>query len=418
MQQSNDVPTYIRDRKALECVRTVMSLAGESTPLEGPAISEAMGFLQDDGALLYDVGGDCLMPVRDGAAFRVCSVQSDQYSHVISEPVLNRVASLVSGELRVAQFIPYRPGDFANLTRGDSGPPGRVPDWECGRQELFSVFIGKASTRGFSCGNCDGPVFRPLEHPSEFGGGPAFSLDAFQGRSCFVDPGAGVGSDLFLYQLSLLSYRAVLGGASWLRGCLRSVENAVAQREASMSGRRRREMLSRLDVVPQAMDPLLAFKSKLDPRFAVGSGPGMVHLVCEGFSGLPFASCGVESMDRRFWLDGVCPFYTRTFYPDESGSGRGHLVLSCLEESWPSLERKMEQDASRAGFSLSGRGEGSSALVELCSRDPFFFCNPDKFHDFDRDHHRVANLLRESLWVNRIRDYHERIVSVGACQCK
>ena len=229
----------------------------------------------------------CLIPRNDGNGLAAVDCTRDtQLSHTVQEAVLRRIAS---GETpSVITFVPIDSPMLANAGKDEDGGLWGTFPWDLHSLPLKREPIRSASTRHFSCNQCDSATFREIEHT------PIIWPDWPEVR--VINELEPYGQDpLFCHQMFLLAYRCLIKEICLARGSMTSSMHRLENEEMDFRERTRTEELYRSQKA--LVEQHLRHKTKYDRRLTGIASLPMIHHIVPVNPAFPIASVSAPGLD-------------------------------------------------------------------------------------------------------------------------
>lgn len=343
-----------------------------------------------------DKDGNCLMPKENQGTIRLCWSDKVQMSHVISEPVLKRIASPTNppGRLEVLEQSALVKNHIAQATKGH--PKGMFGDkrpWQIGRVPPQKRNVSVASCRGFSCNPCDAKTFRNLESQK-------VEFPEPNGVAQIHDEGNHQNNPLLHDQLFLLSYRAVTASISELRGSTKAMEIAATPQKDPFEHRRLLQLERALELRRITATRLEPIKTLMDYRVAQIHQIPMVHYLVPITLPVPTTGCHVVMTPES-------TYYTETIYPEDGNGGQTWIILSCLEKDFFKIHQYMMEHAQWTIHSNNEAIRATNLFITVATQYHFGYFQPEGYQEFCKNYPDLAEYIEETQARLLVDTWHE-----------
>ena len=370
--------------------------------ITGEAIAETYRTMREvDNRIRERTPSQCLIPRDDGNGLAVVDcVRDTQLSHTIQEAVLKRIASGKTPS--VITFVPIDSQKLANAGKDKDGNLWGTLPWDLSSLRLEWEPIHTASTRHFSCNQCDSATFRPIEHsPIAWPDWP---------EPLFINELETAGQDqLFCHQMFLLAYRCLIKEICFARGSMASSLHRLENEDMEARDRTHTEALYRDQKT--LLEQQLRHKSKYDRRLTGIASLPMIHHIVPVNPAFPMASLSAPGLDAPHHLK----FASITVYPehsatDQSADGLQHWMAVSTEAQYAWSTRSWLDLATQLALETFVSPELSTrwtvSHIGLSSFESVFG-QPDGYIDFRERQPEAAQAI-ERMMIERIRDTRQR----------
>ena len=297
-----------------------------SSKITGEEIGETYRTMRDvDNRIRERTPSQCLIPRNDGNGRAVVDCTRDtQLSHTIQEAVLRRIASGKTPS--VITFAPIDSQMLANAGKDEDGSLWGTLPWDLPSLPLKCEPVGTASTRHFSCNQCDSATFRQIEHTPIAWPEPPDLLVIDERETQGQDP-------LLCHQMFLLAYRCRIKEICFARGSMASTLHQLENEEMEARDRARTQGLYRYQ--KNLLERQLRHKTKYDRRLTGIAPLPMLHLIVPVNPAFPMASVSAPGLDAPKYLK----LASVTVYPerratDQSADGFQHWMVVSTEAQY------------------------------------------------------------------------------------
>lgn len=371
----------------------------ELTPEE---ISQTFDVLNQEVNSFLDKDGNCLMPKEIHGTIKLCWCGKVQQSHVISRPVLERIASPGNppSRLEVLEQTAVVRDHIAQATKlHPNGKFGDKRPWQIGRIPPQKQSVSVASCRGFSCNPCDAKIFRVLEHqkvdfPHTTHVVTIHDEDKPQNNPTLDD------------QLFLISYRAITGSISELRGTIKAMEIGASPQKDPSERRRILQLERAIQLRKTSAVGLEPLKALMDYRVAKLHQVPMIHYLVPVKLPIPTAGCHVT-------LTPESAYYTETVYPEDGNKTQTWLILSCLEKDFFRIHQYMMGHAQWALQSNADEARANDLFVAIATKYNFGYFQPEGYQVFQENYPNHAEHIEETQVRLLIDTWHEFLFGTG-----
>lgn len=369
--------------------------------LAGEAIAGAYQTMRDvDNRIRERTPSQCLIPRNDGNGRAVVDcTQHTQLSHTIQEPVLSRIASGKTPS--VITFAPIDSQMLANAGKDEDGSLWGTLPWDLPSLPLKCEPVGTASTRHFSCNQCDSATFRQIEHtPIAWPDWPAVRV---------INELEPQGEDpLFCHQMFLLAYRCLIKEICFARGAIATTLHRLENEEMEAGDRARAEGFCRDQRA--LLDQHLRHKTKYDRRLTGIAPLPMLHHIVPVNPAFAMASVSAPGLDATKYLK----FASVTVYPERGATaqsvGLRHWMVVSTEAQYAWSTKSWLDTATWHALDSFNSPELSTGWTLFHIHNAGFesvFGQPDGYMDFRERHPEAAQAI-ERLMIERIRGTRER----------
>ena len=343
----------------------------------------------------------CLIPRNDGNGLAAVDCTRDtQLSHTIQEAVLRRIAS---GETpSVITFVPIDSPMLANAGKDEDGGLWGTFPWDLHSLPLKREPIRSASTRHFSCNQCDSTTFRQIERTP-------IAWPKWR-EVLFINELETDGHDpLFAHQMFLLAYRCLIKEISLARGSMASTLHRLENEDMDPQERGRTKQLYRQQHT--LLDMHLDQKTRFDGRLTGVASLPMIHHIVPVNPAFPMASVGAVGVDAETYLK----FASITVYPvshatDQSATEFQHWLVVSTEarharsmQSWLAIATHHALDS----FTSPQLSTGWTVFHIHNSGFESVFGQPDGYMDF-RERQPDAAQAIERMMIDRMQGARQR----------
>lgn len=323
-----------------------------------------------------------------------------QLGHTIQEAVLRRIASGKTPS--VITFAPIDSQMLANAGKDEDGGLWGTLPLELPSLPLKQEPISTASTRHFSCNQCDSVTFRQIEHtPIAWPDWPAVRV---------INELEHHGEDpLFCHQMFLLAYRCLIKEICFARGSMASTLHRLENEEMDQRERTRTEEFYRYQKA--LLDQHLRHKTKYDRLLTGIASLPMIHHIVPVNPAFPMASLSAQGLDAPKCLK----FAYVTVYPErsateQSADGFQHWMVVSTEAQyawsmrpWLSLATQLASDTF---VSPELSTKWTVAHIDFSGFESVFG-QPDGYMDFSKRQPDAAQTI-ERIMIDRFRGTRRR----------
>ena len=370
--------------------------------ITGEAVASAYETMRGvDNRIRERLPSQCLIPRDDGNGRAVVDCARDtQRSHTVQEAVLRRITS--GDTPSVITFVPIDSPMLANAGKDEDGGLWGTFPWDLHSLPLKREPIRTASTRHFSCNQCDSATFREIEHtPIAWPDWPEVRV---------VNELEPYGQDpLFCHQTFLLAYRCLIKEICLARGSMMSTLHRLENEEMDPRERTRTEELYRYQKT--LLEARLRQKGKFDRRLTKVAQLPMIHHIVPVNPAFPMASVDAPGVDAPEHLK----FAYITVYPERRATNQSadelqHWLVVSTEaahawsmQSWLDAATQLaletfDSPKLSTGWTVSHIGFSGFESV---------FGQPDGYMDFKEREPEAAQAI-ERMMIDRMQGARQR----------